>query len=162
MSEERTQLPSSGMAWQELQARMIAMSERDADWRNARTAVYVFNAGEDVAQVQKETYALYMSENGLAPRAFPSLKQMEDEVIAMSLGLLHGPDGACGAMASGGSESIVLAMKAARGHARANGKTQAGRTPTVVVPYSAHPAFDKAAALLDLEILRAPLGASLG
>ncbi len=155
------QLPEQGRSLASLKAELTARGANDAKWREGRTAVYVFNAGEDVAQVQKETYALYMSENGLAPRAFPSLKQMEDEVIAMSLGLLHGPDGACGAMASGGSESIVLAMKAARGHARANGKTQAGRTPTVVVPYSAHPAFDKAAALLDLEILHAPLGDDL-
>ena len=43
--------------------------------------MYVFNAGEDVARVQKEAYALYMSENGLGPLAFPSLKQMEDEVL---------------------------------------------------------------------------------
>ncbi len=144
-----TQLPEQGRSLASLTEELTARGANDAKWRDGRTAVYVFNAGEDVAQVQKETYALYMSENGLAPRAFPSLKQMEDEVIAMSLGLLHGPDGACGAMASGGSESIVLAMKAARGHARASGKTQPGRTPTVVVPYSAHPAFDKAAALLQ-------------
>ena len=151
------QLSEQGRSLASIKIELAERGADDAKWREGRTAVYVFNAGEDVAEVQREAYNTYMSENGLAPRAFPSLKQMEDDVIAMSLGLLHGPDEASGAMTSGGSESIVLAMKAARSHARANGKVAAGRKPTVVVPLSAHPAFDKAASLLDLEFLRAPL-----
>ena len=86
-----TQMPETGRNWTDLKQEMIDRGGSDARWREGRTAVYVFNAGEDVARVQKEAYTLYMSENGLGPLAFPSLKQMEDEVIGMGLGLLHGP-----------------------------------------------------------------------
>ena len=89
-------MPAAGASWEDLEPEMIRRGEGDAQWREGKTAVYVFNAGEDVATVQKEAYALYMSENGLGPLAFPSLKQMEDEVIGMGLWLLHGDDDCVG------------------------------------------------------------------
>ena len=87
----RKAIPESGQSWDALRAEMIEFGEGDVDWRGARTAVYVFNPGEDVMQVAKEAYALYQSENGLGPAAFPSLARMEREVIEMGLDLLHGP-----------------------------------------------------------------------
>jgi glutamate/tyrosine decarboxylase-like PLP-dependent enzyme len=134
---------------------MITRGGGDAQWRDGRTAVYVFNAGHDVEQVQQEAYTLYMAENGLGPLAFPSLAQMEKEVIGMGLGLLHGPEGSTGAMTSGGTDSITMAMKTARDYARAQGKPREGQN--VVLPQSAHLAFDKAAHLMDIEIRRVPL-----
>ena len=83
--QPRATLPEKGSDWSELRERLEALGEHDADWRSARTAVYVFNAGDDVLQVAKEAYALYQSENALGPLAFPSLKRMEDEVVG------HGP-----------------------------------------------------------------------
>ena len=84
-----TNLPPQGRDRETLKKEMIARGSGDAKWRDGKTAVYVFNAGEDVARVQKEAYTLYMSENGLGPLAFPSLKQMEDEVIGMEIGRAH-------------------------------------------------------------------------
>lgn len=67
---------------------------------------------------------MYVSENGLGPAAFPSLKQMEDEIT------------------SGGTDSITMAIKAARDYAR----NELGLAElNLIAPYSAHPAFDKAA-----------------
>ncbi len=134
------------------------MQERgagDARWREGRTAVYVFNAGEDVARVQREAYALYMSENGLGPLAFPSLARMEDEVVGMGLGLLHGEEESVGNITSGGTDSITMAVKAARDFARA--ERPGGGRPNVVLPFSGHPAFDKACLLMDLELRRVPV-----
>ena len=62
-------MPVEGRIWTELQDEMRARGAADAKWREGKTAVYVFNAGEDVAQVQKEAYNLYMSENGPGPAA---------------------------------------------------------------------------------------------
>ncbi|MEE2776718.1 MAG: aminotransferase class V-fold PLP-dependent enzyme [Acidobacteriota bacterium] len=152
-------MPAAGASWEDLEPEMIRRGEGDAQWREGKTAVYVFNAGEDVATVQKEAYALYMSENGLGPLAFPSLKQMEDEVIGMGLWLLHGDDDCVGNMTSGGTDSITMAIKAARDHALAN-REMPGR-PNLVVPYSAHPAFDKACAMMGLELRRIPVGPDL-
>ncbi|TVS14039.1 MAG: aspartate aminotransferase family protein [Gammaproteobacteria bacterium] len=148
------ELPKQGTDWPALKAQMEERSSHDVKWRDGKTAVYVFNAGPDVAKVQKEAYAMFMSENGLGPLAFPSLKQMEDEVIGMGLSLLHGPAGAAGNITSGGTDSITMAIKAARDFARAErGHTGQGN---IVAPYSAHPAFDKAAMMMDLQVRRVP------
>jgi len=153
------EMPDKGTSWDDLAPEMIRRGSGDAKWREGKTAVYVFNAGEDVARVQKEAYTMYMSENGLGPAAFPSLKKMEEEVIQMGLGLLHGPDSADGAITSGGTDSITMAVKAARDYARNDlGKT--GQL-NIVAPYSAHPAFDKAAIMMDLELRRIPVGTDL-
>src|SRR5437899_1690305 len=108
----RTELPATGTAWPELEARMAAMGKDDVDWRAGRTAVYVFNAGEDIEHVQKAAYAMFMAENGLGPAAFPSLRAMEEAVIGYGLGLLHAPAEAAGSITSGGTDSITMAMKA--------------------------------------------------
>ncbi len=155
----RITMNEQGRDWPSLKAEMIERGGKDARWREGRTAVYVFNAGEDVAAVQKEAYTLYMSENGLGPLAFPSLKQMEEEVVGMGLSLLHAPETGRGTITSGGTDSITMAVKAARDFARAEGGlTGQGN---LVVPFSAHPAFDKAAKLMDLEVRRVPVGPDL-
>jgi glutamate/tyrosine decarboxylase-like PLP-dependent enzyme len=151
-------MPETGRAWPDLQDEMIARGAGDAKWRDGKTAVYVFNAGEDVARVQKEAYTMYMSENGLGPLAFPSLKQMEDEVVGMGLHLLHAPEGAAGNITSGGTDSITMAVKAARDCAIDKG---ASGPFNLVVPWSAHPAFDKASKMMSLEIRRIAVGDDL-
>ncbi|MFK7913843.1 MAG: aspartate aminotransferase family protein [Pseudomonadales bacterium] len=152
----RSEMPQSGRPWDELEPEMRERGTDDAQWRAGKTAVYVFNAGEDVAQVQKQAYAMYMSENGLGPLAFPSLKRMEEEVVGMGLSLLHGAEDSVGNMTSGGTDSITMAIKAARDYAVANGQSAA--EANVVVPYSAHPAFDKACHLMGLELRRVAIG----
>jgi glutamate/tyrosine decarboxylase-like PLP-dependent enzyme len=149
------EMPKTGKSWEEVREILVARGDGDAKWREGRTAVYVFNAGPDVAEVQHEAYGLYMSENGLGPIAFPSLAQMEREVIQMALSVLHGPADATGAMTSGGTDSITMALKTARDFARAT-KGVSGPT-NIVLPQSAHPAFDKAAHLMDVEVRRVGL-----
>ena len=144
-------MPKHGTAFSVLKTEMIERGRGDVQWRDGKTAVYVFNAGEDVTEVQKQGYLLYLSENGLGPAAFPSLKKMEAEVVGMGLSLLQAPEGAVGHMTSGGTDSITMAVKAARDYARAQGQPEPFN---LVLPYSAHHAFDKAAALMSIEIRR--------
>lgn len=149
------QMPEHGRDWGDIHTEMMSRGGGDAKWRDGKTAVYVFNAGEEIAQIQKDAYAAYMSENGLGPLAFPSLDQMEKEVVAMGLDLLHGPEGSTGAMTSGGTDSITMAIKTARDYARSQGRAR--DRANVVLPYSAHLAFDKASHLMDIEIRRIPV-----
>ena len=152
-------LPAQGQPWDAVRARMTGMAGGDVKWRDGKAAVYVFNAGEDLDRVQKEAYALFASENGLGPAAFPSLARMEQEVLGFGLGLLHAPEGAAGAMTSGGTDSILMAVKAARDFARKE-RGLTGRL-NIVLPRSAHPAFDKACMVMEIEIRRTPLKAFL-
>ena len=149
-----TDFPEHGTSWPELEARMRALGAGDVKWRDGKTAIYVFNAGEDVAQVKKAAYAMFSEENGLGPAAFPSLARMEREVVAFGLRILNAPSGGAGSMTSGGTDSIFMALKAARDFARSTGKTGPFN---IVTPYSAHPAFHKAAMVMDVEVRRAPL-----
>jgi len=152
-------LPEKGQGWPALREQLEARKAGDVDWRAARTAVYIFNAGEDVMQVARDAYALYQSENALGPGAFPSLRELEEDVVRIGLGLLQAPEGAAGSMTSGGTESILLAVKSCRNEARARGIDTAGAE--IVLPFSAHPAFDKAAHYLGLRTVRVPVGPDL-
>ncbi len=152
-----TTLPVSGTPWPELQRQLKEAGEGDADWRRGRVPMFIHYAGDDVLDVAKQAYLMYFSENGLGPRAFASLAKFEREVVEMGLGLLHGGPEARGAMTTGGTESIFLAVKCARDRALAR-RPGMGR-PQIVMPHSAHPAFDKAAYFLGLTPVRTPLAA---
>jgi len=147
-----TQLPQHGTPWPELEARMRNMAAGDVKWRDGKTTMYIFNAGEDVERVKKAAYAMFSEENGLGPAAFPSIAQMERDVVAFGLALLNAPEGAAGAMTSGGTDSITMAVKAARDFARE--KRGLKGALNLVAPYSVHPAFDKACTMMDIEIRR--------
>jgi glutamate/tyrosine decarboxylase-like PLP-dependent enzyme len=139
-------------------ADLAARKQGDRDWRRGRLAVYFYWLDEELERVQQEAYLAFWTENNLGQRAYPSLKTIEDEVIAMSLALLGGGTGSGGTFTSGGSESIFLAMMAARNKARA----QRGVTrPNIVLPDSAHLTFDRAADALGIEVRRVPVGADL-
>lgn len=147
-------LPPRGAEWDALEARMRDLAKGDVKWREGKSAIYVFNAGPEIERVKKAAYAMFSEENGLGPAAFPSLAQMEREVVDFGLALFNAPTGAAGSMTSGGTDSIVMAVKSARDVARAKGVK--GKL-NIVLPFSAHPAFDKAAMLMDLDSRRTPL-----
>jgi glutamate/tyrosine decarboxylase-like PLP-dependent enzyme len=152
----RTPFPAAGRPRAELLAALEAMKAGDADWRGGRVPLYVFGATEEVTGIGKAAFDAFFTENALGgKRAFASLRRMEEEVIGMGLDLFHAPEGARGTMTVGGTESILLAVKAARDLERA----RRGRrfAANLVMPVSAHPAFDKAAALMDLEVRRIAL-----
>ncbi len=147
--------PERGTPWDALKAQMEEMAAGDIDWRHGRNGYNVFFAGPDVLEVIKEAYTMFISENGLNQGAFPSLKVMEDEVVQMALDLFEAPDGAAGGMTSGGTESIIMAVKACRERAHEQGKDTSNAN--IVIPYSGHPAFNKAGHYLGLEVIRTPI-----
>jgi len=150
----RAELPQKGTPRDELFRDMRERKSGDADWQRGRTWSLLYPAGEEVDSVLREANELYMFENALNPMRFPSLRQMEVEVVDMTLGLLHGPEEAGGCMTSGGTESILMAVKSARERARAErGVTE----PELLIPITAHPAFAKAATYLGLEVAYIPL-----
>lgn len=148
-------LPKTGMSPESVLERLQAHREKDVDWQGGRTFSLVYYAGEKVMQLLHDAYSMFMAENGLSPMAFPSLKQMENEVVAMTADMLHGGDAAAGSMTSGGTESIFMAMKTARQWARKHRPDVA--KPKILAPVSAHPAFVKSAHYLDMQIELTPL-----
>lgn len=146
-------IPETGRPWPELKAELEAAKKDDVSWREGRMALYFYYLDEAVTRVQQEAYLTYWTENAMGQRAFVSLKRLEQEVIQMGLSLHRAPEGAAATFTSGGSESIFLAMKTARDWARAvKGITE----PNVVLPRTAHPAFDRAAHFLCIRPVRVP------
>ena len=150
-----TVLPQVGTTWPVLEAHMKDSAKHDVQWRDGKASVYVFHSGDEVMQVAHDAYGLFIAENGLGPAAFPSLKRMESEVVSIALALQNAPEGAAGSITAGGSESILLTIKACRDQARTNG---AQGELDIVAPYSVHPAFDKGAHLMGLNVIRVPVG----
>ena len=147
-------LPKTGTPREAVMQQLKALHADDAKWKDGRTFSLVYFAGDEVSALLKEAYGEFIAENGLSPVAFPSLRQMECEVVSMAAGLLNGNDDVAGTMTSGGTESIMMAIKAAREW----GKKEKGlQRPHMIVPASAHPAFDKAVHYFDVDYSHAPL-----
>lgn len=149
----RRSIPATGRPWPELKAELEAAKKDDFSWREGRMALYFYYLNEEVKRVQQEAYLTYWTENAMGQRAFPSMKKLEDEVIAMGLDLLHAPQEATATFTSGGTESILLAIKTARDWARA---TKGITAPNMVLPRTAHPAFDRAAEYFGVRAIRVP------
>ncbi len=140
--KEKRSFPKQGISKEALLAQMKTMRKDDAQWHIGRTFSLVYHPGNEIANMVKEAYNLFFSENALNPTAFPSLKQMEVEVVSMVADLFHGQEDTSGTMTSGGTESILLAVKTARDWAAEHRPHITA--PEIIVPLSAHPAFQKA------------------
>ncbi len=151
-------LPTKRTSAQDVLATMRAARDRDVNWKEGKAWSLVFYAGDEVLALLKEAYTMFFSENGLNPMAFPSLKKFEAEVVAMTASLLGGDEETAGNMTSGGTESLLLAVKTAREWARVN--KPAVTAPEMILPATAHPAFDKAAHYFSVKAIRVPVDMS--
>ncbi len=149
-------LPNTGMPAEAIFAHLDDLKGNDVRWRDGRAFTLVYYAGDDVLAVAEEAYRRYATENALNTDAFPSLRTIQAEVVAIVGDWLEADDQAAGFMTSGGTESILLAVKAARERGRAErGITE----PNIVLPSSAHAAFEKGCNYFGLESRRIPVGA---
>jgi sphinganine-1-phosphate aldolase len=148
-------LPKTKRTKDDVLAELRELRSEDARWKEGRTFSLVYYVDDEHSRLLKEAYGEFMSENGLSPIAFPSLRRMEAEVVSMAAGLFHGDDEVAGTMTTGGTESIMMTVKAAREWAR---QEKGIARPEIIAPLSVHPAFEKAAHYFDVEILHAATG----
>ncbi len=139
-------LRATGLSPDALDSALAQARANDLDWRSGRVWAYVYPVEPELEAVQKRAYNAYLTENALDPTVFPSLKRFENEVVGACLSHLRAPESAVGAFTSGGTESCMLAVKAARDWARSRGIAE----PEIVVPVTAHAAFAKAAHYFDV------------
>lgn len=133
-------------------ANVAALGADDIAWKNGRAFSLAYYAGPDVQRVADEAFAMYGSANGLNVDAFPSLRRFQSDVVSTVSGWLSAPDSAAGFMTSGGTESILLSVKAAREFGR---RERGISSPNVVMPASAHAAFEKGCYYFGVEARRA-------
>jgi len=148
-------IPSKGRSKEEVFQRLEGFRRDDVDWRSGRTWAYVYDPGPQAEEVIKQAYMMYLSENGLDPTAFPSTLRLETELVSMAAAHLKGDDEVVGNFTSGGTESIILAVKTARDYARE--RKPHIKEPEIVLPVTAHAAFQKAAHYLCIKPVLVPV-----
>lgn len=149
-------LGRSGRAVGEVIADLEAKRSGDVRWADGKTFGMVYDGGPSVHEVAERAASLYLHENALNTKAFPSLGAIQSEVVGWTADLLHGGDFASGFLTSGGTESILCAVLAAR----ERGREERGITaPEMVVAESAHAAFHKAAHLFGIRVHKTPVRA---
>ncbi len=150
-----TPLPDDGLPRDQVMQRLLAMKRDDQDWRGGRVFSLVYSAGDDVHELVSDALALYSAENGLNVLAFPSIGTMQHDIVCNTATLLGADDPASGGevegyLTSGGTESLLQAVKTARDVGRQRGMAR----PNVVAGESAHAAFTKAADYFDVDLVR--------
>lgn len=126
----------------------------DVRWEDGRAFGMVYDGGPAVHEVAERAARLYLHENALNTKAFPSLGSIQSEVVGWTGQLLNGPETTSGFLTSGGTESILCGVKAARERGRAERGID---RPEMVVATSAHAAFHKAAHLFGIEVNKVPV-----
>ena len=143
----------SGLSHADLIAEMDALRRSDRTWNEPKNLRASYDAGDDVVAVANAAYAAHIGDNAIySAVSYPSLRRYEDGVVAMVCEMLNAPEGAVGSVTTGGTESITMAVKTARDWARA--VKPSVREPELILPRTAHPAFNKAAELLGLKAVR--------
>jgi len=159
-------LPAEGTSRVEVLSVMRSMAEREESrWRDGYVSGAVYQGNRDHIEFLNEVYALHSQVNPLHSDLWPSATKYEAEIVSMTAAMLSssavdpgpkGRDGVCGAVSSGGTESILLAMKTYRDQAR----VQRGiKRPELVLPTTAHAAFDKAGLYFGIDLVKVPVGA---
>jgi glutamate/tyrosine decarboxylase-like PLP-dependent enzyme len=136
-------------------AELRSLQAGDVPTHGGGTMAYVYDSGRaDLDALTADAQAAFQWTNALDPTAFPSVARIENDLVGAARALLGGGPATVGTLTSGGTESCLLAVLAARERWRARGGT--GR-PRLLLPVTAHAAFRKAAHLFDLEVVDVPV-----
>ena len=145
-------LPIEGRPAAEVLDELTASRAADMPTRGGVSWQYSYDAGRDeLHDLAVSAFTAALETNVLDPTTFPSVVALENDVVG-AVGQMLGGDGeTAGTFTSGGTESIFLAVKAAR-----DSRPDVER-PTMVKPTTAHGAFHKAAHYLGLDIVNVPV-----
>jgi sphinganine-1-phosphate aldolase len=160
-----SRMPARGVPRDQVLQQVDELAARERPrWRDGLVSGAVYHGGEDHIEFLNRVYAITSQVNPLHADLWPSGAKYEAEIVAMTAAMLGGDavpadDSArqvVGTVTSGGTESILLAMRAYRDWARA---TRRITRPELIVPATAHVAFDKAAQYFRIKLVRVPVTA---
>ncbi|MBX7169254.1 MAG: aminotransferase class V-fold PLP-dependent enzyme [Pirellulales bacterium] len=162
----RAALPAEGQSREAILALLETLRQREESrWKDGFASGSVYHGDAAHYEFLNRVYALHSQVNQLHSDLWPSAAKFEAEIVAMTANLLGAAaagaevgteQGICGSVSSGGSESILLAMKTCRDWARDKRGITA---PEIIAPVSAHAAFHKASQYFNIELKLAPLTA---
>jgi len=157
-----TELPARGVDRARLLDEMEQLNARErGKWQEGFVSGAVYHGDAAYIEFLNRVYALNSQSNPLHADVFPSTSKFEAEIVSMTAHLLgasavtqNDANEIVGAVTSGGTESILLALKTYRDFAR---EKKGITAPEIIAPVSAHTAFDKAAHYFNLKLAHIPL-----
>ncbi|MGI6215145.1 MAG: aspartate aminotransferase family protein [Clostridiaceae bacterium] len=146
-------IPDKGRPFDEILSDLETFGLDDPSYKEARTWSLVYYLNAEYTEFLQNAYGKYFSANGLNPTAFLSLKRLEKDILRYTAELLHVDENAAGVVTSCGTESCMLAVKTYRDIGRKKGI----KKPEMILPDTAHVAWDKGAEYFNVKIRRASL-----
>eukprot|EP00118_Oscarella_pearsei_P026722 m.310347 g.310347 ORF g.310347 m.310347 type:complete len:537 (+) comp51007_c0_seq1:154-1764(+) len=173
-------IPEKGISHQELLDEMRQLKAQEINPDDGQIFAYVYTAQTEHYKTMEEAYLMFtdstgistdddhealvreflrtfIHENALNPIVFPALRRFETETVAMAADMLHGDANVVGSLTTGGTESILMAIKTYRDRARS--LFPQIKSPEMVAPLTIHPAFEKAAHYFDVAIVHVDVDA---
>lgn len=144
-----------GRPREEILDELSRYAEKDVDWRGGKLLTGLYDAGEGAHGLAVEAYTRFLAQNALYINMYPSLGRLERDVVASIAELLRAGDDVVGSITSGGTESILMAVKTARDWSRVHRPEITA--PQIVLPVTAHPAFLKAAHYVGIGVVQTPV-----
>ena len=156
--QTHSKLPASGIDRKDILNELKKITSlEEKRWKDGLVSGAVYHGDSEHIDFLNEVYALQSQSNPLHSDLFPSASKFESEIVSMTaqmLGADKTDDEVCGVVTSGGTESILLAMKTYRDRAR---EVNGIRRPNIVIPVTAHAAFDKAGEYFNIKVKRVPI-----
>ena len=153
-----SKLPESGIDRNEILNELKKITSlEEKRWKEGLVSGAVYHGDSEHIKFLNEVYALQSQSNPLHSDLFPSASKFESEIVSMTAQMLSADktnDEVCGVVTSGGTESILLAMKTYRDRAK---EVNGIRRPNIVIPVTAHAAFDKAGEYFKIKVKRVPV-----
>ncbi len=149
------ELPKDGIKREEILDLLSSFSKKENEvWKRGKVSGAVYHGEEDLISFFEKIYHIYSQSNALHPDIWPSITKFEREIVCMSSSIMHGDERVRGAVTSGGTESILLAMKTYRDYMK---KERGILEPEIIIPSSAHAAFLKASEYFNIKTKIVPL-----
>lgn len=161
--ETHAQIPSEGRDKEDIVKELTEIAqEENTHWQSGQVSGTFYHAGKDHREFLNRVFSLFSHENTIQFDLCPSMFKMESEIISMTANMLNGDavtsnntdEQVCGTVTSGGTESILMAMMAYRNRARVESDITA---PEIIMPHTAHPAFDKAGDYFGINMVHVPV-----
>jgi len=161
--ESYHKIPENGRNQDDIYRELAQMAEEEnAKWKTGQVSGTFYHAGDEHRAFLNKVFSLFSHENTIQFDLCPSMFKMEGDILAMTAAMLNGDavpkqnprDAVCGTLTSGGTESILMAMKVYRDWGRAEKGIAA---PEIIMPHTAHPAFDKSGDYFGIKMVHAPV-----
>ncbi len=153
-----TSLPQTPLERDDIIRQILEMNAMEEDkWKSGYVSGAVYHGNQEHIEFLNKVYAITSQSNPLHSDLWPSASKFEAEIIAMTASMLSSKktdDPICGTVTSGGTESILLAMKTYRDFARVK---RSIKKPELIVPVTAHAAFDKACQYFNIKMQHIPV-----